>query len=176
MKTIQVQDAVNTVRCHDKTRSVPGEGKGPAFRRGYIGTEEDMPTLLNIGKEHLYVFDPEEGCVHEETIHETEQVLAQHPLLKSCKVGIVTTENEVYKGRIKDKFGPVARKEFEGYGCSIVVTGSMSVDPDDQTPASIRATGAEVITYGVPTFPETIHVHQAQRRSHSGAARLRNVL
>jgi molybdopterin biosynthesis enzyme len=35
----------------------------------------------------------------------------------------------------------------------IVLTGGMSVDPDDRTPAGIRATGAEVITYGSPTFP-----------------------
>jgi molybdopterin biosynthesis enzyme len=29
----------------------------------------------------------------------------------------------------------------------------MSVDPDDLTPASIRASGAEVITYGAPVLP-----------------------
>jgi molybdopterin biosynthesis enzyme len=35
----------------------------------------------------------------------------------------------------------------------VVVTGGMSVDPDDRTPTAIRATGADVITYGSPTFP-----------------------
>ena len=35
----------------------------------------------------------------------------------------------------------------------IAVTGGMSVDPDDQTPAGIRAAGAKVVTYGAPTFP-----------------------
>ena len=34
-----------------------------------------------------------------------------------------------------------------------MVTGGMSVDPDDQTPASIRAAGGRVITYGAPIFP-----------------------
>jgi hypothetical protein len=29
----------------------------------------------------------------------------------------------------------------------------MSVDPYDQTPASIRAAGGAVVTYGAPTFP-----------------------
>jgi molybdopterin biosynthesis enzyme len=29
----------------------------------------------------------------------------------------------------------------------------MSVDPDDQTPASIRAAGGKVITYGAPVLP-----------------------
>ena len=35
----------------------------------------------------------------------------------------------------------------------IVATGGMSVDPDDRTPASIRAAGGQVVTYGSPTFP-----------------------
>jgi molybdopterin biosynthesis enzyme len=35
----------------------------------------------------------------------------------------------------------------------IVVTGGMSVDPDDRTPASIRAAGGREVTYGSPTFP-----------------------
>ena len=35
----------------------------------------------------------------------------------------------------------------------VLITGGMSVDPDDLTPASIRATGAEVITYGAPVMP-----------------------
>jgi hypothetical protein len=97
------------------------------------------------------------------------------------RVGVVTTGSEVYHGRIEDKFGPVVRRKFERLGSTVmgqsltsddpgmtrdaieafiaqgaemvVVTGGMSVDPDDQTPASIRATGAEVVTYGSPTFP-----------------------
>ena len=35
----------------------------------------------------------------------------------------------------------------------IAVTGGMSVDPDDQTPASIRAAGGTVVTYGAPVLP-----------------------
>ena len=35
----------------------------------------------------------------------------------------------------------------------VLITGGMSVDPDDLTPGSIRATGAEVITYGAPVLP-----------------------
>lgn len=66
MKTIHVKDAIGTVLCHDITRIVPGEDKGPAFRRGHIVTEDDIPNLLDIGKEHLYVFDPEDGYVHED--------------------------------------------------------------------------------------------------------------
>jgi len=97
------------------------------------------------------------------------------------KVGIVTTGSEIYHGRIKDKFGPVLRKKFSELGSEVIeqrfvsddvemtvnaihqlisqgaefvaLTGGMSVDPDDQTPTSIRAAGARVVTYGAPVLP-----------------------
>ena len=67
MKTIAVEHAVGTVLCHDITRIVPGGEKGPAFRRGHVVREEDIPVLLDIGKANLYVFDPADGFVHEDT-------------------------------------------------------------------------------------------------------------
>ena len=101
--------------------------------------------------------------------------------MRSLAVGIVTTGSEVYSGRIKDKFGPVvagklkklgswvmgqtlvsdrvelivmALQKFIGDGAEMIcVTGGMSVDPDDVTPAAIRGCGARVVTYGVPALP-----------------------
>ena len=35
----------------------------------------------------------------------------------------------------------------------VLCTGGMSVDPDDRTPAAIKATGARVVTYGAPVLP-----------------------
>ena len=35
----------------------------------------------------------------------------------------------------------------------VVATGGVSVDPDDQTPGSIRAAGGDVVAYGAPVFP-----------------------
>ncbi|MDR0852370.1 MAG: molybdopterin-binding protein [Clostridiales Family XIII bacterium] len=100
---------------------------------------------------------------------------------KHMKVGIVTTGNEVYEGLIQDGFAPILRKKlaefdvedlgqiivpddnesatkailkFKEEGADLIlVTGGMSVDPDDRTPLAIRNTGAEVITYGTPVFP-----------------------
>ena len=66
MKTIPVQDAVGTVLCHDLTRIVPGEFKGRAFKKGHVIRDEDIPVLLTIGKEHLYVLSLEEGQLHED--------------------------------------------------------------------------------------------------------------
>ena len=65
MKTISVHEAVGTILCHDITRIVPGEEKGPVFRKGHVVREEDIDTLLKVGKEHLYVFEPNQGLVHE---------------------------------------------------------------------------------------------------------------
>ena len=268
MKVIPVEESVGTVLCHDITRIVVGASKGPAFRRGHIVTDEDIPTLLDIGKANLYVFDPQDGYVHEDdaafrlaaaatgqnmtfsgptegkvtltaaidgllsinvplltdmncvddvtfaTVHNHQFVKKGRPLagtrviplavpeeilfeveniceksgpvievkpLKAARVGVVTTGSEVYTGRIKDGFGPVLKRKFKELGSTVVeqvfvsdevemtvaairsfreqgvdliaVTGGMSVDPDDQTPTAIRATGADVVTYGAPTYP-----------------------
>ncbi len=66
MRSVPVEQAQGMVLCHDITRIVPGECKGPAFRKGHIIAAEDIPTLLRLGKEHIYVWDLAEGLVHED--------------------------------------------------------------------------------------------------------------
>lgn len=266
MKTIHVHDAVGSILCHDITKIVPGESKGPVFRKGHVVRKEDVEVLLQVGKEHLYVFESLPGMVHENdaaarvisavaggnltctepkegridlkaacdgllrvdvpvldrinslgeisvaTIHTMQHVVKGRsvagarvvPLmigdeklrqlesavsspvievlpLRRARVGVVTTGSEVYYGRIQDAFGPVLRKKFAALGSTvagqtltsdevsmtagaigdflkqgadfIVVTGGMSVDPDDRTPTAIRASGAEVLSYGAPVYP-----------------------
>lgn len=65
MKQIKVEDAVGTVLCQDITRIVPGECKGVAFKKGHVVTVEDIPALLKLGKEHLYVWEVQAGFLHE---------------------------------------------------------------------------------------------------------------
>lgn len=267
MQMIKVEDAVGSVLCHDITRIVPGEGKGPAYKKGHVVRVEDIPELLKLGKEHLYVWELKDGFVHENDagmrlaqalrgngltlsepsegkvkmiadvdglclIHEeslfainmTEEIVVatlnnQRPVKKGTvvagarvvplvieeeklaaaekiaaaapvisiapfrpyRVGVITTGSEVFHGRITDKFGPVVRAKVEAFGCEtiqhiivpddreqiagavktlfaagaemILTTGGMSVDPDDVTPAGIRAAGAKIITYGAPVLP-----------------------
>jgi len=268
MKCVAVEDAEGMVICHDMTRIIPGEYKGPAFKRGHIIQKNDIPELLNIGKANIYVYDIGNGLVHEDdaaeriakaamgqgiklsapcegkitlkasqpgllkidvkallqineiddtvfsTLHTNQQVkkgqslagtriiplvtkeknilavetiCSQNaPLIEvkpfpETKVGIVTTGSEIYSGRIQDKFGPVLVDKFANLNSRVMdqifvsddvkmtvtaihkmlddgaeliaVTGGMSVDPDDQTPASIRAAGGDVIIYGSPIFP-----------------------
>ena len=267
MKKIRIQDAIGSVLCHDMTRIVKDEMKDAAFRKGHIIREEDIPVLLSMGKEHVYVYEKKEGMIHENDaaiilsglcindnmkltevkegkvevvadchgffqvdveklnqINELEDIMIATrsgnlpvkpgdklagmrviPLIvegeklnkakaiggnksilkitpfKKLKAGIVTTGNEVYYGRIKDTFTPVIKEKLSNQGievikhtiCNddtevikkavmetkaagaeiIICTGGMSVDPDDLTPAAIKASGAEIISYGAPVLP-----------------------
>lgn len=96
-------------------------------------------------------------------------------------LGGVITGREIMDGRIKDGFAPVLAQKAACYGleqpvirfagddtaliaasieellaqgCNlIIITGGMSVDPDDLTPAAIRKTGALIVKYGAPALP-----------------------
>ena len=65
MKLINTVDAVGHVLCHDLTQIIKDEFKGARFRKGHVVTEEDIPVLLSMGKEHLYVWEMDPGMVHE---------------------------------------------------------------------------------------------------------------
>lgn len=267
MKLIKTQDAVGHILCHDMTRIIPGVEKDAAFRKGHIVVEEDIPALLAMGKEHLYVWERKEGILHEDEAAEIlynicknaymtkgetregktelyadvpgllkirskalmrvnslgEMMIAtrhgnfpvrkgdklaaariiplviekekleaartaagEQPLLeilpfRKLKAAIITTGSEVYSGRIQDAFGPVIReklaeydvevtgqtilddkpekiteqiKQYRAEGAQLIIcTGGMSVDPDDTTPTAIKATGAELVSYGAPVLP-----------------------
>ncbi len=274
VRKIPVGEAVGEVLCHDITRIVPGEVQEAAFKRGHIVRPEDIPVLLNLGKDHIYVWESQEGMVHEDDaatrigraaageglilstpsegkvelsakhpgvlkvdvdalrrvnsveqvtlvtrrsnepilhagdqvagtrviplviqeakVREAEQIaleaggiLSVRPFVRQ-KVGVVITGNEVYHGRIDDGFGPVLKEKFSALGCEvigieyapddqqviveklrgfrgqgaelIVATGGMSVDPDDRTPGAIKASGAEIISYGAPMLPGNMYL------------------
>ncbi len=65
MKLIRTEDAVGQVLCHDMTQIIPGQYKDARFRKGHIVTAEDIPVLLSMGKENLYVWEMREGILHE---------------------------------------------------------------------------------------------------------------
>lgn len=271
MKLIKTVDAEGAVLCHDITQIIKGVTKDAVFRKGHVVTKEDIPVLLSVGKDQLYVWEKEEGMLHENdgaeilcamckgehmersqakegkieltaacdgllkvdnkglkavngfgqmmiatrhgnfavkkgdklagtriiplVIEEekmtkakeaTMAVTGNKPILnllpfKHKKVGIVTTGNEVFYGRIKDTFTPVIEGKLAEFdteiidhvtwndddtkvtasildmihnGADIVVcTGGMSVDPDDKTPLAIKNTGADIVSYGAPVLP-----------------------
>lgn len=66
MKLIRTEEAVGHVLCHDMTQIIPGVYKDARFRKGHIVAEEDIPVLLAMGKENLYVWEKPEGMLHED--------------------------------------------------------------------------------------------------------------
>lgn len=266
MKTVHVTNAVGLVLGQDLTRVIPGEFKGVAFHKGHIIQPEDIPVMMSMGKDHIYIMelgpddvhenaaahqlslltagsnviqeDASEGKVnmrastfgfleidvdrllqinelsgialstlHSGTIVKKDEIVAAAKIIpltlpqttlnhieKLCaaekvieirpipakKAGLVVTGNEVFYGRIQDKFEKVIKKKLSDLGTHLTktifvpddanqiaaaiehlscendlvfATGGMSVDPDDITPLAVRQTGAKVIVYGTPVMP-----------------------
>ena len=94
MKLIRTEDAVGHVLCHDMTQIIKDQYKDARFRKGHIVTEEDIPVLLSMGKEHLYVWEMNENMVHEND--------AAERLLALCGQENMT-RSEVKEGKIELK-------------------------------------------------------------------------
>lgn len=268
MNMIAVEKSVGMVLAHDMTEIIPGKSKGAAFKKGHIIKKEDIPRLLNMGKEHIFVMEYKDGEIHENeaalrmaraaagqgimlsepsegkvnllanrtgllkvntealfginsieeiilaTLH-TDRLVDENAIVASAKIiplkidekkltametigtenspviqivplhklkaGVVTTGNEIYYKRIPDQFGPVLTEKFRELGSEvmeqifskddpkmiaasiktlikagadiILVTGGMSVDPDDVTPTGVKMAGAQILSYGAPTMP-----------------------
>ena len=267
MRLVKTEEAVGQVLCHDMTQIIPGVSKGPRFKKGHIVAAEDIPVLLDMGKTQLYVYELEEGMVHEndaaerlaaicgssnmrasapsegkieltaacdgvflvdserliavngtdevmiatrkggcavregdklagmrviplvvseERLREAEAAAGSEPLMhvepfKLKTAAIIATGSEVASGRIEDAFTPAVEAKLAGFGISctyrakpgdgrddivaaiaqarsqgvdlVLCTGGMSVDPDDNTPGAIKASGARIVTYGAPVLP-----------------------
>jgi molybdenum cofactor synthesis domain-containing protein len=65
MKKIKTEDAVGHVLCHDITRIIKDVCKDTPFRKGHIITKEDVPVLLSLGKDNIYVWEKTENMLHE---------------------------------------------------------------------------------------------------------------
>jgi len=268
MIKLTIEEAVGKPLANDVTRIIPGTSKGPAFKRGHVVTKGDLPLLREMGKNHVYVLDPEAGSIHEDdaaevlakafqeehfqlegpsegkitlkaaikgllkikidllafinrsgsvicsTIHQNtvcskgmavaatriipvaleesefrpivEEIRAQGPLLRlfpftRTKVGVVATGEEFSSGRVKDSSLEIlspkvmhldgtiifhrvcpdkkeiiseAIQEAIGEGCeTVIVTGGLSVDPDDVTLDGMIGSGATLVSYGSPVLP-----------------------
>ena len=92
MKLIRTEDAVGSVLCHDITQIIPGVVKDAVFRKGHVVTEEDISVLLSVGKEHLYVWEKQEGMLHENDAAE---------ILRQVCQGEFMTASEPKEGKIE---------------------------------------------------------------------------
>lgn len=146
-----------------------------------LHTNQPVKRGQNLAGVHITPLVMEEAKVRRaEELCQAAPLVEVRPFMPR-KVGVVTTGSEVFKGRIKDGFGPVLREKFARLGSQVfrqvlvsddedmtvkaleallalgadflVVTGGMSVDPDDRTPSAIRRAGADVVCYGAPVLP-----------------------
>ena len=92
MKLMKTEDAVGQVICHDITQIIKGVTKDAVFRKGHIIKEEDIPVLLSVGKDHIYVWENDETMMHE---NEAAEVLCA-----ICK-GDNMIRGEVKEGKIE---------------------------------------------------------------------------
>ncbi len=83
MREILTVDSVGYVLCHDITQIIQGETKDALFRKGHIVTEEDIPVLLSLGKEHLFVWEHVEGMLHENEAADILREMAQGKDMKA---------------------------------------------------------------------------------------------
>lgn len=66
MKLIRTVDAVGQVLCHDITQIIKGVTKDAVFRKGHVIREEDIPVLLSVGKDNIYIWERNENMLHED--------------------------------------------------------------------------------------------------------------
>lgn len=86
MREIKVQDAVGQILCHDVTQIVRGVIKDAKFRKGHVITAEDIPELLKLGKENIFIWENDETKLHENDAAEILRVITQGENLSASDV------------------------------------------------------------------------------------------
>ena len=92
MESVKTTEAAGLILCHDMTQIIKDEFKGPRFRKGHVIQKEDIPVLLSMGKEHVYIWKNDPGMVHENAGAEV--------LYRLC-AGAYMSPSEVKEGKIE---------------------------------------------------------------------------
>lgn len=66
MRKVEVDAAVGLTLGYDITKIIPGREKYRAFRKGQVICQGDVSELKDIGKEHIYVWEPDDHMIHED--------------------------------------------------------------------------------------------------------------
>lgn len=86
MKLMKTEDAVGQVLCHDITQIIKGVTKDAVFRKGHIIREEDIPVLLSVGKDHIYIWEKDDTVYHENEAAEILRQMCQNDNMHSSEV------------------------------------------------------------------------------------------
>jgi molybdenum cofactor synthesis domain-containing protein len=102
MKLIKTTEAIGHILCHDITQIIPGKIKDATFRKGHIVQKEDIPVLLSIGKEHLYIWEKDDTKYHENEAAEILYQICNNKHMsasdvKEGKIELFATENGLFK-------------------------------------------------------------------------------
>ncbi len=92
MESVKTTEALGLILCHDMTQIIKDEFKGPRFRKGHVIQKEDIPVLLSMGKEHVYIWKNDPGMIHENAGAEV--------LYRLC-AGAYMSPSEVKEGKIE---------------------------------------------------------------------------
>ena len=86
MKLIKTQEAEGHVLCHDITQIIKGVTKDARFRKGHVVTKEDIPVLLSLGKDNLYVWEKDDTMYHENEAAEILKEVCQNTHMEASAV------------------------------------------------------------------------------------------
>ena len=123
MKLIRTEDAAGQVLCHDITQIIKGVTKDEVFRKGHIITEEDIPVLLSVGKDNIYIWEKDDTMLHE---NEAAQILYD-----MCK------NDHMHPSDVKEgKIELIADCDGLGYLYSSEVPPSLPPTPPELSPGA----------------------------------------
>ena len=86
MRQMRTEDAVGQILCHDVTQIIPGAVKGPVFRKGHVIAQDDIPVLLSVGKDHVYIWENDESMMHENEAAEVLYSLCENDHMHPSEV------------------------------------------------------------------------------------------
>ncbi len=86
MKEVKTVDAVGQVLCHDITQIIKGVTKDVVFKKGHVIKQEDIPVFLSVGKEHIYIWEKQEGMLHENEAAEILYDICKNDYMKPSAV------------------------------------------------------------------------------------------
>ncbi|SDP20861.1 molybdopterin-binding protein [Selenomonas ruminantium] len=85
MKEMRTEEAVGQILCHDLTQIVRGVTKDARFRKGHVIKEEDVPVLLSMGKDHIFVWENDDTVLHENDAAEILRQLCQNEYMAASE-------------------------------------------------------------------------------------------
>jgi len=84
MKLVDTREAVGQTLCHDVTQIIKGVSKGALFRKGHVIKEEDVPVLLSLGKDHVYIWENDGNTLHENDAAEILRAICQSENMRAA--------------------------------------------------------------------------------------------